>query len=133
MRKKKNKKYFKSNRKRPSKYINKSFNLYDSNKKVNIFKYSNSCVINCFEKKYIWYKKTDEIFEDLNDDNDLFSFENQCIQTTRNKWRNNEKQIIEQNFNEVLEIKDKLTIYKYSNVEGRSTHELIYQYYYDDW
>lgn len=51
MRKKKNKKYFKSNRKRPSKYINKSFNLYDSNKKVNIFKYSNSCVINCFEIK----------------------------------------------------------------------------------
>ena len=135
MRKKKNKKYFKSNRKRPSKHLNKSFNFYDNNKKVNIFKHSNSCVFNYFEnfKKNIYeLKKTEEIFEDLNDDNDLFSFENQSIQTARNKWRNNEKQMIEQNFNEVLEIKDKLTIYKYSNVEGRSTHELIYQYYYDD-
>ena len=36
MRKKKNKKYFKSNRKRPSKHLNKSFNFYDNNKKVNI-------------------------------------------------------------------------------------------------
>ena len=135
MRKKKNKKYFKSNRKRPSKHLNKSFNFYDNNKKVNIFKHSNSCVFNYFEnfKKNIYdLKKTEEIFEDLNDDNDLFSFENQSIQTARNKWRNNEKQIIGQNFNELLEIKDELKIYKYSNVEGSSTHKLIYQYYYDD-
>ena len=135
MRKMKNKKYFKSNRKKTSNHINKSLYLYDSKKKVNIIKHTNSSVINYFEKKnknIYDIKKTDEIIEDINDDNDLFSFENQCIQTARNKWRNNEKQIIGQNFNELLEIKDELKIYKYSNVEGSSTHKLIYQYYYDD-
>ena len=57
-------------------HINKSLYLYNSNKKVNINKN------NYFEKnnKNIYdIKKTDKIIEDINDDNDLFSFENQCI------------------------------------------------------
>ena len=70
--------------------------------------------------------------EDIKFDNDLSSFEKQCMQTARNKWRNNEKEIIGQNFHELLEIKDELKIYKYSNVERKSTHNLIYQYHYDE-
>ena len=74
------------------------------------------------------------------------SFEMQCMRTARNKWRNNSKNetihIEEENYNqnkksklnklyEVLEIMDDFKIYKYSNVQRTNPHELIYEYFYD--
>ena len=93
------------------------------------------------------------------------SFENLCMRTARNKWRNNnqinskkeetEKEIKNEkeeeinntkvslllerknsknnsNIYELLEIKDNLRIYRYSNNPRKNPHKLIYQYFYDD-
>ena len=93
------------------------------------------------------------------------SFENLCMRTARNKWRNNnqinykkeeteteikkEKEdeinkakvslLLERknsknsnNIYELLEIKDNLHIYRYSNNPRKNPHKLIYQYFYDD-
>ena len=96
------------------------------------------------------------------------SFENLCMRTARNKWRNNnqinykkeetEKEIKKEkekkeeginnakvslllerknskntnNLYELLEIKDNLHMYRYSNNPRKNPHKLIYQYFYDD-
>ena len=106
------------------------------------------------------------IEEDDSNSND--SFENFCMRTARNKWRNNKqinskkeetsKEIKKEgkenegeinnlkvslalerknsknsnNLYELLEIKDNLHIYRYSNNQRKNPHKLIYQYFYDD-
>ena len=98
----------------------------------------------------------------ISEDKDSFlndSFENICMRTARNKWRNNDKNIIkkeekkkeeikyikEPSLNlkkkdsksknalyDILEIKDNLRIYKYCNNPRKNPHKLIFQYFYDE-
>ena len=73
---------------------------------------------------------------DLNESNknnyfDDESYNKQFMYTARNKWRNNKKEQIFEDMHEILEIRDDLKIYKYSNVEKKQIHNLIYQYCYD--
>lgn len=59
------------------------------------------------------------------------SFNVQFMHTARNKWRNNKKELTLEEKHELLEIRDNLKIYKYSNVEKKQIQKLIYQYCYD--
>ena len=60
------------------------------------------------------------------------SYNEKFMLTARNKWRNNKKENPITFEYEILEIKDDLRIYKYSNVERKSVgNNLIYQYYFD--
>ena len=98
---------------------------------------------------------------DYNGENDLNEpFEDIFMKTARNKWRNNKKENLtikknEENkpkikekkiknseekktknknnetIYEVLELKDNLRIYKYSNIPRKNPHKLIYQYFFD--
>ena len=100
--------------------------------------------------------KNKEIINQIDSNNEAYnsedstsndSFENECMHTARNKWRNNKKNEINDNIEEendehnkqnkinklyeVLEIMDDFKIYKYSNVQRTSPQKLIYQYFYD--
>ena len=59
------------------------------------------------------------------------SFEKKAMQTARNIWRPKGEKKFETTSYELIKIKDWLKIYKYSNVERISNHDLIYQYYFD--
>ena len=98
------------------------------------------------------------IEDDNSNSNDLF--QNLCMRTARNKWRNNKqnnykkdetKKVEEiknikillpletkksKNSNkvyELLEMRDNFHIYKYSNNPRKNPHKLIYQYFYDEY
>ena len=98
------------------------------------------------------------IEDDNSNSNDLF--QNLCMRTARNKWRNNKqnnykkdetKKVEEiknikillpletkksKNSNkvyELLEMKDNFHIYKYSNNPRKNPNKLIYQYFYDEY
>ena len=86
---------------------------------------SNITKENDFNKTEIWTINDND--NNLEDD----SYNMQFMFTARNKWRNNNKEIASNNMHEILEIKEDLKIYKYSNVEKKSVHKMIYQYHYD--
>ena len=98
------------------------------------------------------------IEDDNSNSNDLF--QNLCMRTARNKWRNNKQNNFKKdetkkeeeiknikillpletkkskNSNkvyELLEMKDNFHIYKYSNNPRKNPHKLIYQYFYDEY
>ena len=98
------------------------------------------------------------IEDDNSNSNDLF--QNLCMRTARNKWRNNKQNNFKKdetkkeeeiknikillpletkkskNSNkvyELLEMRDNFHIYKYSNNPRKNPHKLIYQYFYDEY
>ena len=78
-----------------------------------------------------------EIINDQDSYLDDSSYDMKFMHTARNKWRSNKKEETEEagyngyNMQEIIEIKDDLKIYKYSNVEKINSHQLIYEYHYD--
>ena len=75
-----------------------------------------------------------EIIEDKDSYLDESSYDMKFMHTARNKWRSNKKEETEEkgdNMHEIIEIRDDLKIYKYSNAEKINSHKLIYEYHYD--
>ena len=75
-----------------------------------------------------------EIIEDKDSYLDESSYDMKFMHTARNKWRSNKKEETEEkgdNMHEIIEIRDDLKIYKYSNAEKINCHKLIYEYHYD--
>ena len=68
---------------------------------------------------------------------DESSYDMQFMHTARNKWRSNKKEDSKEikeagnNIHEIIEIRDDLKFYKYSNAEKINSHKLIYEYHYD--
>ena len=144
---------------------NKQIQIYNKNF-INNYSDQNNKIQNKYKSKLNKVVQTNfNLNQTLNESNnsedeDSFlndSFENMCMRTARNKWRNNNKKNIKKeeeeekedikessldlkkknskNNNtlyEILEIKDKLRIYKYSNKSRKNPHKLIYQYFYDE-
>ena len=80
------------------------------------------------DDNYIKKLSLNEIDENIinnNNNNEIY------LQTSRNKWRNHNIEANE-NSHELLEIVDNIKIYKYSDIKRKSPHNLIYQYYFDE-
>ena len=80
------------------------------------------------DDNYIENLSLNEIDENIinnNNNNEIY------LQTSRNKWRNHNIEDNENN-HELLEIVDNIKIYKYSDIKRKSPHNLIYQYYFDE-
>ena len=125
-------------------------------------KIQNNKTKNKLKHNYINLNQTINEINDFNYDGDNScsedSFENMCMKTARNKWRNKKEEPMKQekiNINieetpkreikekiktnnketyevkEILEIKDDLRIYKYCSKPRENPHKLIFKYYYD--
>ena len=130
-----------NNAKKNNKYKNKNVFYGENKKPFFIATFRNKNIHNINEKKESEINKTIN-YIDLNDSNhdnindkdsylDESSYDMKFMLTARNKWRNNKQEIIGNNMNEIIEIRDGLKIYKYSNAEKKNIHKLINEYHFD--